>query len=61
LTPARQAEPNEPDPAKATDLDTANYINALRKWGRTGWTYFDALKAWALEPDADETAEKPKK
>lgn len=50
LVQPRQAEPAEPNPETATDLDTAKYINALRKWGRTGWSYYDALKAWTQEP-----------
>lgn len=60
LTPARQAEPSEPNPETATDLDTANFIAALRKWGRTGWTHFDALKTWALEPLPPEEVEAKK-
>jgi hypothetical protein len=60
LTPARQAEPSEPNPETATDLDTANFITALRKWGRTGWTHFEALKVWAQEPLPADKAEKPK-
>jgi hypothetical protein len=59
--PAKQAEPSEPNPETATDLDTAKFITALRKWGRAGWTQFEALKVWALEPLTEDKAEEPKK